>query len=142
MNNVNQEILNNIEEKLRKFAKALLQVWNQRQKKTALQGMMLKVFGKIHDDTDPIKYFQTTLDLLQELIDALPPRQTETLDTNTCHEGFMKFNEYQKKFASQDDLKSPIQNVHLAYPAWVKETSGEFVQFQMLFENCMIRGTS
>ena len=142
MNNVNQEILNNIEQKLGKFAKDLLRVWNQRQKKTALQGIMLKVFGKIHDDTDLFEYFQTTLDLLKELIGALPPRQTETLDAKTCHEGFMKFNEYQKKYASQDDLKSPIQNVHLAYPAWVKETSGEFAQFQTLFENCMIRGTS
>ena len=76
---------------------------------------MLKVFGKIHDDTDPFEYFQTTLHLLKELIGALPPRQTETLDAKTCHEGFMKFNEYQKKYASQGDLKSPIQNVHLAY---------------------------
>ena len=142
MKNLNQEILNNIEEKLRKFAKDLLQLWNERQKKTALQEIMLKVFGKIHDDTNPIEYFQTTLDLLQNLINALPPSQKETFDANTCHEGFMKFNEYQKKYASQDELKSSIQNVHLAYPAWVKKTSGEFAQFQTLWENCMIRGTS
>ena len=58
MNNASTNTLNNVKIKLRNLAKELLQVWNQRQNKTALQDMTVKAFGKIHDQLDPEQYCQ------------------------------------------------------------------------------------
>ena len=142
MNNASTNTLNNVKIKLRNLAKELLQVWNQRQNKTDLQDMTVKAFGKIHDESDPEEYFEKTLKLLQDLITSLPPRQSETIDANACHEGFMKWNNFWRKFASKRDHEAPIKNVHLTYQYWVKETNGQFREFQELFELVMIRSTS
>ena len=142
MNNASTNTLNKVKIKLRDLSKELLQVWNQRQKKTALQQMTIDAFGKIHDQLDPAQYCQKTLQLLQDLVESLPPRQSETIDANACHEGFMNWNNYWNKFASKRDHEAPIKNVHLTYQSWVKENNGKFCQFQELYELCMIRSTS
>ena len=61
MKNLSNENLERVEIKLSNFFKNLLQTWNQRQQKTNFQEFMLKVFGKIHDNTHSIAYFQSTL---------------------------------------------------------------------------------
>ena len=54
----------------------------------------VKVLGQIHDNSDPLEYYQNTLDILKILINALPSSQSETIDVNSCHEGFMRWNCY------------------------------------------------
>lgn len=142
MKNMSNDNLNRVQMKLSNFVKDLLLIWDQRQKKTALQEMTLKVFGKIHDNSDPIEYHQITLNLLKSLIEEIPQNQRAIFDANEVHEGFMNWNQYWKKFVSISDNKLPIQIVHFAYESWVKETKEKFVKFQEIFENCMIRGTS
>ena len=54
----------------------------------------VKVLGQIHDNSDPLEYYQNTLDILKILINALTSSQRETIDANSCHEGFMRWNDY------------------------------------------------
>ena len=61
----------------------------------------VKVLGQIHDNSDPLEYYQNTLNILKILINALPSSQSETIDANSCHEGFMRWNCYWKNFASK-----------------------------------------
>ena len=139
MKNLSNENLERVEIKLSNFFKNLLQTWNQRQQKTNFQEFMLKVFGKIHDNTHSIAYFQSTLNLLKSMISTIPPNQSEDFDAT---EGFMKWNEFWKIFVSTIDKKSPIKIVHLTYEAWVNVSKGQFEKFKELFENCTIRGAS
>ena len=142
MNDVNLESLNSIQGRLKNVAKELLHFWNERQKKTPLDEMTVKVLGQIHDNSEPLEYYQTTLDILKNLINALPSSQRETIDANSCHEGFMRWNDFWKKFASKYEETLPIKVVHLAYESWVKETKGKFHEFMDLWQFCMIKGTS
>jgi hypothetical protein len=100
MKNMSNDNLNRVQVKLSNFVKDLLLIWDQRQKKTALQEMTLKVFGKIHDNSDPIEYHQVTLGLLKSLIEEVPQNQGAVFDANEVHEGFMNWNQYWKKFVS------------------------------------------
>ena len=65
----------------------------------------VKVLGQIHDNSDPLEYYQNTLDILKILINALTSSQRETIDANSCHEGFMRWNYYWKIFASPPQKK-------------------------------------
>ena len=137
--NVSPTTLQNVEKKLEIVAKELLQAWNQRQNKTDLQKTTLKAFGSIHDISDPDN---DMLDLLQMVIESLPSEQSDTFDADSCHEGFLNWNEHWKKFALTYDQDLPITNVHHAYQSWIKRSDGKFKEFQELWESCMIRGTS
>ena len=136
MHKANSDTLERATVKLRDLSKELLRVWNQRQNKTALQEMTVKVFGKIHDESDLM------IELLHELVNSLPPRQSETIDANSCYEGFLSWNTYWQKISSKNDHEAPIKNVHRIYELWVKETKGKFSDFQGLFEIVMIRSSS
>ena len=137
--NVSPTTLQNVEKKLEIVAKELLQAWNQRQNKTDLQKTTLKAFGSIHDISDPDN---DMLGLLQMVIESLPSEQSDTFDADSCHEGFLNWNEHWKKFALTYNQDLPITNVHHAYQSWIKRSDGKFKEFQELWESCMIRGTS
>ena len=68
----------------------------------------VKVLGQIHDNSDPLEYYQNTLNILKILINALPSSQSETIDANSCHEGFMRWNCYWKNFASKYEEWLPL----------------------------------
>ena len=142
MNDVNLDSLNIVQGRLKIVAKQLLHYWNERQKKTPLDEMTVKVLGQIHDNSEPLEYYQNTLEILKNLINALPSSQSEKIDANSCHEGFMRWNEFWKNFASKYEETLPIKVVHIAYESWVKETKEKFCQFMDLWQFCMIKGTS
>ena len=71
--NVSVATLNKVEKRLKSVAQEILQAWNKRQFKTDLQKKMVKVFGKIHENSDPVNFHQDMLDLLNEFIQSLPP---------------------------------------------------------------------
>ena len=142
MNQADTETLENVKVKLRDLAKELLKVWNERQSMTDLQETTMRVFGKIHDVSDPVQYCQTTLELLHDLINALPPKDREIVDANSCHEGFMNWNRDWLKYSLNNDTEPAIKNVHLFYHSWVEANKDRFCEFQDLWELCMIRSTS
>lgn len=139
IDNVDVQSLNNVQHKLQDFAKNLLHCWNERQNKSPLQKVIVEVFGSIHDNSEPLEYHQTTLSLMKSMLDTL---SLPDIDLNACHEGFMKWNEYWKKFAFNYGDRLPIQIIHLAYKSWFNETKGKFCQFKKIWQNAMIRGTS
>ena len=73
----------------------MLKNWDERQTKTILQAATFEVFGKIHEinDQDPIQH-EIMLRLLKKVINALPPRQKELFDEDTCLAGFLSWNEF------------------------------------------------
>lgn len=97
--NVSQNTLIKVERQLMSIAKNIIQVWDQRQIKTALHEKMIKTFGQIHISEDPLMHHQYMLDLLNELIDSLPLGQSELFDSNACLQGFLIWNDFWKKFS-------------------------------------------
>ena len=134
--------LENVEQRLKSVAKEIIENWNKRQFKTTLQDNMVKAFGEIHRNSDQNKLNQDMLSLLKNVIDSLPEGQRDLFDADSCLEGFLNWNAYWEKYSSKRDHEEPIQNVHIAYENWAKESNEKVSNFRSLWENCMIRSTS
>ena len=53
-------LLSSLNKRFRDFPKKLLHFWNERQKKTHLDEMTVKILGQIHDNSEPLEYYQNT----------------------------------------------------------------------------------
>ena len=145
--NSNDQTLRKVQDKLKKIAGDLRQCMAERLKKTNLQLATIEAFGKIHgyENLEPNQQTEKMLGYLQKVIKALPPRQKELFDANSCLLGFMNWNSFWKSSVSRipigvevDDLKE----VHIYYQNWVNQSKGQYSDFQEIFEICMIRSMS
>ena len=134
------QALQRVEKKLKKAALQLKKCWDERMTQTLLEKATFKAFGEIHVNEDLVELREKMLNLLEYVIKALPPRDSELFDQNDCIEGFLHWNTFWKSSLAVDE--DPLKNVHLFYQNWVKISDGQYPEFQDLWEIVMIRSTS
>ena len=144
----NDATLRSAEEKLRGMAQELKRQLDKRLTKTKLQQATLDVFGKINENCNIPEGIEQLIELLQNVINALPSNQSGQFQVQQCYSGFLAWNKYWKECFSLDKKAKPdmseLSNVHIYYENWIKSLTGsqDHKEFQKLWEIVMIRSSS
>ena len=126
------------------MAQELSNRMNMRLKKTKLQEAIMKAFSQIHKEID-VGNFEFLNQLLQEVIQSLPPNLSEFFDSQSCQAGFLSWNKFWNGSYFKENVNNdldPLAHVHVYHENWVSKLGHDFMDFQRHWETVMICLTS